>query len=133
MKLFTALILGTALLAFGVALFNTPSLVAQSANDAVFNCENVDTDFCDSVDSESTRGDRILGPNGIITQITQVVIFLTGAISVIMVIIGGFRYTLSGGDSNATKGAKDTIMYAVIGLVVVIFSQVIVTFVLSRL
>lgn len=75
----------------------------------------------------------ILGPTSILYKTIQAITILTGAISVIMIIIGGFRYVVSGGDSNATKGAKDTILYAVIGLVIAIFAQTIVTFVLSKL
>jgi hypothetical protein len=82
-------------------------------------------------EANSNRG--LLGPNGIITKATQFIIYATGAISVIMVIIGGFKYTLSAGDSNATSSAKNTIMYSIIGLVVAILAQVIVSFILSRL
>lgn len=89
--------------------------------------------FCKSVQSERDAGDRILGPSGIITRIAQLVVYLTGVISVIMVIIGGFRYVVSGGDSSGISGAKNTIMYALVGLVVAIFAQAIVTFVLSKL
>ncbi len=82
-------------------------------------------------DANGSRG--LLGPEGIITKITQLIVYFTGAISVIMIIVGGFKYVLSGGDSNGVQSAKNTIMYALIGLVVAIFSQVIVSFVLSRL
>jgi TRAP-type C4-dicarboxylate transport system permease small subunit len=49
-----------------------------------------------------------------------------------MIIIGGFRYIVSGGDQTSVTAAKNTIMYAIIGLVVVLFSQVIVRFVLTN-
>ena len=54
-----------------------------------------------------------------------------GAVSVLMIIIGGFRYVISGGDSNGIQGAKNTIIYALVGLVIVLFSQIIVRFVLK--
>ena len=57
---------------------------------------------------------------------------LVGVAAVIMIIIGGLKYITSGGDSNSTAGAKNTILYAIIGLVIVALSQVIVRFVLSR-
>lgn len=88
--------------------------------------------FCKNVTQQAGE-DRIVGPNGIITRVTQVLIFVTGAISLIMVIIGGARYVFSAGDPNGTKQAKDTILYALIGLAIAIFSQVIVSFVLSKL
>lgn len=49
-----------------------------------------------------------------------------------MIIVGGFRYVISGGDSNGVSGAKNTIMYAIIGLVIVLFAQIIVKFVLTN-
>lgn len=83
--------------------------------------------------SEASASRGVLGPNGIATKIVQIIVYFTGVISVIMVIIGAVKYTLSAGDSNATQSAKNTIMYALIGLVVALFSQVIVSFVLSKL
>ena len=88
--------------------------------------------FCDNVKSEASKN-RILGPDGIITKATQFLVFLTGAISLIMVLIGGFRYVASAGDANATKAGKETILYALIGLAIVIFAQIVVSFVLSKL
>ncbi|MBP9738226.1 hypothetical protein KBD20_00905 [Candidatus Saccharibacteria bacterium] len=94
-------------------------------------------DACDGVkllDPTAKCDDATAGQKGfttILQTIINVFSIVVGAVSVIMIIIGGFRYVISGGDSSATKAAKDTIMYAVIGLVIVIFAQVIVIFVLS--
>lgn len=66
-----------------------------------------------------------------IRTVTNVLLFLLGAIAVIMIIIGGIRYATSNGDSSATKAAKDTILYAVIGLIVAILSYAIVNFVIG--
>lgn len=92
--------------------------------------EVAQTDFCKGKAAENRD---LLGADGIITSVIQLIVYMTGAISVIMVVIGGFRYVLSGGDSNATAGAKNTIMYALIGVVVAIFAQAIVSLVLSKL
>jgi Type IV secretion system pilin len=62
-------------------------------------------------------------------QVADILIFVVGAVSVIMIIIGGLRYVISNGDSKATGDAKNTILYAVIGLVVAIASWGIVSFV----
>ena len=64
--------------------------------------------------------------------IANTLIFIVGAISVLMVIIGGLRYVLSGGDSAGLKSAKDTILYALIGVVVSVLSYALVAFVISR-
>jgi len=89
------------------------------------------TKFCQDVNAGKNT-DRILGPTGIVTQITQTIIYITGAISVIMIVIGGLKYVLSAGDSSGVQSAKNTILYAIIGLVVTLFAQVIVSFVLSK-
>lgn len=55
-----------------------------------------------------------------------------GVIAVVMLIIGGFRYITSSGNEQNTKSARDTIVYALIGLVIVAFAQIIVKLVLQN-
>ena len=64
-----------------------------------------------------------------IADIVNVLLFIVGAVAVIMLIVGGLRYVLSGGDSSQTKAAKDTILYAIIGIVVATAAYAIVNFV----
>jgi hypothetical protein len=68
----------------------------------------------------------------IVTTVINIFSIIVGIISVIMIIFGGFKYITSGGDSGNVSGAKNTILYAVIGLVVVALAQFIVQFVLNR-
>jgi len=63
-------------------------------------------------------------------NIANTLIFIVGAVSVIMIIIGGFRYVISNGDQKNITAAKDTILYAVIGLLVAIASYAISHFVI---
>jgi cytochrome bd-type quinol oxidase subunit 2 len=72
------------------------------------------------------------GLNNIITDIVNIFSVIVGVVSVIMIIYGGFRYVTSGGDSGNVSSAKNTIIYAVIGLVVVALAQFIVQFVLDK-
>ena len=64
------------------------------------------------------------------SSITQLLLYLIGAISILMVVIGGLRYVLSAGDPKATAAAKDTILYAVVGLVLALSAYGIIHFVL---
>lgn len=64
--------------------------------------------------------------------VVNILLFLIAAIAVIMIIIGGIRYTTSNGDSSQTKSAKDTILYAVVGIVVAILAYAIVNFVVDQ-
>lgn len=65
--------------------------------------------------------------------IVNTLLFIIGAVSVIMIIYGGFRYVTSGGEASAVKSAKDTIMYAAIGLVVALLAWSIANFVIDAL
>ncbi len=69
---------------------------------------------------------------GSIEGILQLVFGIAGALTVLMVVYGGLKYVISQGDPQATAKAKDTILYALIGMVVCILSFSIVTFVASR-
>ncbi len=98
----------------------------KSETEIKHSCNN-DTNPNDSSKKLST------GLTGFINKVVDILIFLIGAISVIMIIVGGIRYVVSGGDSNAVTGAKNTILYAIVGLVVAIMAYAIVNFVLSSL
>ena len=65
-------------------------------------------------------------------NVVNIFSYIVGAISVIMIIYGGFRYITSGGSSEAVSAAKSTLIYAIIGLVIVALAQIIVTFVLGQ-
>jgi len=67
-----------------------------------------------------------------IQSILTVVFTITGAIAVMMVVIGGIKYASSQGDSQAISKAKGTIIYAIVGLVISIFAVAIVDFVFGR-
>jgi hypothetical protein len=76
--------------------------------------------------------DNLFVAGGIFQQISNTLIFLVGAIAVIMLIIGGLRYVTSNGEAASIKGAKDTITYAIIGIIVAILSFALVSFVIGR-
>jgi len=65
-------------------------------------------------------------------RIVNVFSIVVGAVSIIMIIYGGFRYITSGGASERVGSAKNTLIYAIIGLVIVALAQVIVHFVLFQ-
>ena len=73
------------------------------------------------------------GVGGLFNTVSNTLLFIVGAVSVIMLIIGGIRYTVSGGDQNAVAGAKNTILYATVGIVVSFLAYAAVNFVIKRL
>jgi type IV secretory pathway VirB2 component (pilin) len=68
-----------------------------------------------------------------IQNVVNLLLYIAGIIAVIYIVIGGMRYVLSNGDSSAASKGRDTILYAVIGLVVAILAYAIVNFVLGKL
>jgi len=68
----------------------------------------------------------------LIKRILSLVFIATGAIAVMMVVIGGLKYASSQGDPQNISKAKNTILYAIVGLVVSIFSLTIVSFTIGR-
>ena len=81
----------------------------------------------------NTGGSNTGSVEQIAKTITNVLLFLIGVISVIMIVIGGIKYTTSNGDSNRVTAAKNTIMYAIIGIIVAILAYAVVNFVLTSL
>ena len=75
-------------------------------------------------------GDDLVGS---VTGILNAVIAVLGIVAVIVIIIGGVSYMTSSGDSSKVKKAKDTILYGVIGLIIVALSFAIVNFVIGNL
>ena len=77
------------------------------------------------VTNDSALNDRI-------TIVLQIVFGVLGAVAVLIIVIAGLQYVLSGGDPQKTSRAKDTILYAAIGLVVAVMAFTIVTFVIGK-
>ena len=102
----------------------SPSVSAKV--DPYKNC--LDSVICDAADQQ---GEEEVG--NLVEKIINLLLTITSVISVIMIIIGGIRYTVSNGDSNAASSAKNTILYSVIGLVIAIFAYAIVKFVVDNL
>ncbi|MDO8336592.1 MAG: pilin [Candidatus Saccharibacteria bacterium] len=80
-----------------------------------------------------TTAQTLTGPTGVFAVVANILLFLVGAVAVIMLIIGGLRYVTSNGDQNAVTGAKNTILYAIIGIVVAFLAYAGVQFVTSSL
>lgn len=140
-------------LLFGAAVFFYLSLNAYAATDTASGgsessaqeeqkadiqnatCAGADLKFTSNPDgNECAFGglDANEKLNRIISEIINFFSVIIGVIAVLMIIVGGFRYIISGGDSANVTTAKNTILYAIIGLIVVVFAQYIVKFILSK-
>lgn len=87
------------------------------------------TDACSGSGGGACNTGSTVG--SILGHVSNVLIYLVGAVAVIMIIIGGLRYVTSNGDAKQAESARNTILYAAIGLVVAAASFAIVTFVLK--
>ena len=76
---------------------------------------------------------NLFGETGIFRQITSTILYIVGIIAVIMLIWGGVRYVVSGGDAKKVTDAKNTVLYAIIGLIVAFLAFAIVNFVINAL
>ena len=72
-------------------------------------------------------------PESLVKKFVNIFLFVVGALCVIMLIWGGIRYTTSAGDSNKVTAAKNTVLYAIVGLVVAILAYAIVNMVISKI
>lgn len=75
----------------------------------------------------------LFGDGSIFTTVVNILLFIIGAICVIMLIWGGIRYTTSAGNSASVTAAKNTIMYAIIGLIIAFLAFAIVNWVLGAI
>ena len=120
MKKFSRLIASFALLAATYIVLGGSSVSAQGS-------------IQEGVNSARGAGtpETLFGNGGVITTITNVLLFIVGALAVIMIIWGGLRYTTSGGNASSVTAAKNTILYAIVGLIIAFLAFAAVNFVLS--
>lgn len=74
----------------------------------------------------------IYGPNGIITKVVNLVTIIVGIVAVISIIFAGFRFITSGNNPQEVTRARELIIYAIVGLVVAAFAQILVRYVLDN-
>jgi Type IV secretion system pilin len=109
-----------------------PALPASAAT-------NVFNDACQSKGAGAsaacqTNGkDPISGSNGLLTKVTKLISYFAGASSVLLIVVAAIMYVTSEGDSGKIQSAKMTLIYAVIGLVIVAVSQSLIVFVLRNI
>ena len=87
--------------------------------------------ICSGSSSGIAGGNKDIG--SVVGKIMKAVFGLMGSLAVVVVIVGGLQYTLSSGDPKRTATAKNTILYAAIGIVISLSSYAIVTFITKGL
>lgn len=125
------------LLSVSLLTFGAPLLVPVAVSAA---CKGtIQTHLAEGISAATGNpedcNDTGSGPSSSITNLAKKVVnifsIIVGVVAVIFVIYGGFRYITSGGDSGNVGNAKNTLIYALVGLVIVALAQLIVHYVLS--
>jgi hypothetical protein len=110
--------------------------VAHAQTDSIQNGVGCGTQFQFSCTSAISNGAynsaSTSSVQNLLTTAVNIFSIVVGIIAVIMIVVGGFKYITSGGESSKVSGAQSTILYALVGLVIVVLAQVIVHFVLNR-
>ena len=122
------------LVSLGLTLVAAPVIVsAQGVLDPVC-VNNPQATLCkDNATKQSPDSNSIFGPDGVVTKIAGIIALVTGIASVLMIIIGAIQYAISGGDPARLNRAKDTILFALIGLMIALLARLIISFVLNKL
>jgi hypothetical protein len=120
---------------FGLILLSNFGLSHAQVFNNVCNGGNTgESSICQQKGDRPTSSDNpFYGPNGVITKAVNIISIVAGVAAVILIIVGGVKFALSSGDSAGINSAKNTILFALIGLVIVALAQGIVRFVLSKL
>lgn len=80
-----------------------------------------------------TRTDPVSGKNGLLLKVVRIIGMAAGVAAVIMIIIAGMQYLLSDGDATKATNARNTLLYAVVGLMVVVLAAGILSFVINKI
>lgn len=101
--------------------------VCKGAKNLQIDAANAASNECTANDTDGTSK-----VNTLLQKIINIFSVIVGVVAVIMIIYGGFKYITSGGASEKITSAKNTILYALVGLIIVALAQIIVRFVLSK-
>lgn len=126
-------VLASVACALAIWLASAPIAVAAPDPPPPTNASN--SAVCEAIGSGQDCNENAHGSadvNGVIKLIINLLSTLIGVVAVIMIIVASFKFVTSSGDSGKVSSAKSTLIYALIGLVLVALAQIIVRFVLGR-
>lgn len=136
MKIFSTTHLKNIMLTLAVSLFGIFAVAQPAPVGALF--EGAKDEACKGAnlsnsDTDCKSGEATSKLDKTVQNIVNIITVIVGIIAVIMIIINGLKFITSNGDSNNVSSAKNGIIYAIVGLIIVALAQVIVRFVLDRI
>lgn len=75
---------------------------------------------------------KVAADNATLQDVLGLIYFIAGILCVLTIVFGGVRYVTSQGDSGGVSSAKNTIMYALVGLLVILVASAVTQFIFSR-
>ena len=132
---FTKLVLLLVILAFSLGILNVRTSLMAATDPFSAACDAIPAGQEKPSTWNTNSNDPISGKDkeGALVKAIQLVALAAGVISIVVVIIGGIEYITSGGDSTKVNNAKNVVLYAIIGLVIITLAQAIVVFVIKRI
>jgi hypothetical protein len=130
MNNFRKIFIGLAVTLSLLFIVSVPALAQTSPEITGGLCAGANLDVNDpNCEGTNDAADKI---NNLIRRVINLLSLVVGIVAVIMIIIGGLRYITSGGSDTGVTSAKNTILYAIIGLIIVALAQLLVRFVLRQ-
>ena len=107
-----------------------PAQMAFSADDTICNNPHVANDIKAGLGCPGTSVEE---PEHAVGRIVSTIVAILGLVAIIVIIYGGVQYMTSAGDASKIKKAKDTILYAAIGLIICVLAFAITQFVIGSI
>jgi hypothetical protein len=104
---------------------------AQNLFNPICNIPGVDTSSSTVCHDQNTQKNPFSGTDGVLYKVASLLAFGVGVASVVMVIVGGLKYIFSSGESARIDSARNTIIYALVGLLVSLVAQGLIVFVIK--
>jgi len=125
-----ALSLVTALIGLGI----TKAPLARAANPISSICTSADQkNLPTSCKDINNSGNPLFGKDGILTKAINILSLIGGVVSVFVIFIGGVKFITSSGDPSSVNSARNTLLYAIIALLIMATAQVAVRFILGSI
>jgi len=123
------IVLAGLLMVFSLAAAQPVLALSPAASDACQGLVGIDSSAGTNCTKPSQSGSTL---GNIISTVLNIISILIGAVAVIMILVAGFRFITSGG-GEGVKSAKNTLIYALVGIAVAVLAQVLIHFVINRL
>src|SRR5690348_11114979 len=121
------------LISFAVILGIAAPLPAFAATDPYSGLDCTTAKDSAVCQGKGNTADPVAGPNGVLIKVTNVVAFVAGVAAILFIVFSGIKYITAQGDASQISNAKTSIIYAAVGLVIIVLARQLITFVLGKI